>query len=196
MHSEELMRDEIWFENMLQGVDLEGVARGRQGARTVDFPPCGGGGHQARDVADVPDRLRALSRRQVDVIQRKASSRRTCPTDALKNHASLVSHVQSDGVQLPPCGKNTPSSTTRFFLPLHTGPVSTFDPPKECSSAALGLVGLSNPDVEDIVERSAPVKEELETLGTRFGVNPLSFQRRSVRRVGGGGAEVHEVAFS
>lgn len=22
------MRDEIWFENMLQGVDLEGVARG------------------------------------------------------------------------------------------------------------------------------------------------------------------------
>lgn len=92
--------------------------------------------------------------------------------------------------------KNTPSSTTRFFLPLHTGPVSTLDPPEECSSAALGLVGLSNPDVEDIVERSAPVEEELVTLGTRFGVNPLSFQRCSVRRVGRGGAEVHEVAFS
>lgn len=96
-------------QKMLQGIDLEGVASGRQEARTVQLPPCRRGGQQVRDVANVPDVLRALARRQVDVIQRKAASRRPFPTHALKHHAGLARHVQSDGVQLP----GPPSSAWR-----------------------------------------------------------------------------------
>lgn len=99
----------------LQGIDLEGVASRRQEARTVQLPSCGCGGQQVRDVANVPDVLRALARREVDVIQRKATSRRPFPTDALKHHASLACHVQSDGVQLP----GAPSSAWRNE---HPGP--------------------------------------------------------------------------
>lgn len=104
---------------MLQGIDLEGVACRRQEARTEDFPSCGCGGQQARDVANMPDVLRALDRGEVDVIQRKTTSRQTFSTDALKNHASLVCHVQRDRVQLPgspstPCRKKTINSIVSF----------------------------------------------------------------------------------
>lgn len=80
-------------QTMLQGIDLEGVAGRRQEARTVRFPSCGGGGQQARDVANVPDVLRALDGGEVDVVQRKTTSGRTFSTDALKNHTSLLCHV-------------------------------------------------------------------------------------------------------
>lgn len=96
---------------MLPGIDLEGVASRRQEARTVHVSSHGCGGQQARDVANVPDVLRALDRRQVDVVQRKTASRGTVSTDALENHTSLACDVQIDHVQLPgctrtPCGEN------------------------------------------------------------------------------------------
>jgi len=62
--------------------------------------------------------------------------------------------------------------------------------------AGVDLVVRPHPDVEDVVGCAAVVEEELQTLGSRFGVKPATLQERTAARFNWAGAEVHEVAFS
>lgn len=59
----------------------------------------------------------------------------------------------------------------------------------------VGLVVLSHPDVENIIVCPGVIEEELQTLGSRFGIKPATLQKSTLTRLCRGCAEVHEVTF-
>ena len=62
-------------------------------------------------------------------------------------------------------------------------------------TTGVGLVILSHPNIENIIGGPGVIEEELQTLGSRFGVKPSTLQECSVSTFSTGGSEVHEVAF-